>query len=469
MVVDNDLDTQSLLENYFGPRGFTVDSYSGHLEPLMRMELDPGSYDLILADLKMPATDRLDFVRLVNKLAPKVPIILMTANSTVETAVEAIQAGAYDFVLKPLDYVHLNISINRGLKYLQLEKENETLRREVRSTWSFEGVIGKSAAIQSVFDLAKRVAHSTANVLITGESGTGKEVIARAIHHHGNRDKSPFIAINCSAIPDNLLESELFGHSKGAFTGAIEKKLGLFEAAEGGVLFLDEIGDLNLTLQAKLLRVLQERKIRRIGENQYRDINVRVIAATHRDLKVAIGAKLFREDLFYRLCVIPIHIPALRERYEDILPLAHHFLEKFKAQNGSSVITFTKDALVKLVHLPWRGNVRELENVIERAVVLCRGDFIDVGDLPVPESLTDTPVIQSQDFFETVTQGPRPPTLEEFSQRYIEFVLKSVHGAKEQAANILEINRKTLYRRSLALDVRTKTTEETNLSTLTKH
>jgi two-component system response regulator HydG len=454
LIVDDDLDIQDLLESYFKPRGFLLEAHSEPTAPLRKLQKNPDLYDLIVTDLKMPEMDGMEFVRQVKKIAPKMPIILMTAHGTVKTAVEAIQAGAYDFVVKPVNCAQLTLSIERGLRVKELEEQNETLRHEVRSNWSFDGVIGKSRAIQTVFDLAKRVSKSSANVLITGESGTGKEVIARAIHHQGGRSQGPFVAINCSAIPDNLLESELFGHAKGAFTGAVEKRLGLFEEAEGGVLFLDEIGDMNLSLQAKLLRVLQERKIKRIGENQTRPINVRVIAATHKNLKQEIDLKNFREDLYYRLCVIPIQIPPLRERPEDILPLTQHFFEKFKAQNEASITGFTKSALDRLIHMKWRGNVRELENIVERAVVLCQGSMIDVADLPEPESELaprEAGLNPDELFSRMTTEGGELPSLEEFSQRYVAFVLNSAGGVKEKAAGILKIDRKTLYRRSLEL------------------
>jgi two-component system response regulator HydG len=303
--------------------------------------------------------------------------------------------------------------------------------------------------MQKVFDLAKRVSSSTATVLIRGESGTGKEVVARAIHQEGARKKQPFVAINCSAIPENLLESELFGHAKGAFTGAVDKKLGLFEEADGGTLFLDEIGDLNGGLQAKLLRVLQERKIKRIGENVFRSVDVRILAATHKNLAVEVEEKRFREDLFFRLNVIPINIPPLRDRKEDILPLAEHFLKRFSVQNNASLEGFTP-AAQHLLRQAWRGNVRELENAIERAVVLCAGPKVDESDLSLADELsTKSEEVQP-------SSGPLEmssvaidelPTLAEYNLEYIEYVLKAVDGVKEQAAKILNLDRKTLYRR----------------------
>ena len=501
LLVDDDVDLRELISDYFRPRGYTVEGKEDPLLAIQRLQKAPTDFDLVITDLKMPNMDGIEFVKRVKALVPRTPIILMTAHGTFEAAVSAVQAGAFDFVAKPLNFAQLSISIERALHVRQLETENDTLRKDIQGAWSFEGVVGKNPRIRAVFDLAKRVAPSMANILIHGESGTGKEVIARAIHSHSKRRDKPFIAINCSAIPETLLESELFGYAKGAYTGATEKKLGLFEEAEGGTLFLDEIGDMDISLQAKLLRVLQERKIKRIGENQMRPVNVRIIAATHRDLKAAVATQKFREDLFYRLCVIPISIPPLRERREDVPPLAQHFLERFRAQNSSPVQGFTKAAMERLIELPWRGNVRELENVIERAVVLCESFKIDVTDLPdvdrsgggqslslVPNwntvasaphggrspeasdyAVMDGAPAQSSghmgasspqhsgqsgfrnasDLFESATREGRLPTLEEFTQRYIRHVLDSVGGVKEHAARILDIDRKTLYRRQL--------------------
>jgi DNA-binding NtrC family response regulator len=309
------------------------------------------------------------------------------------------------------------------------------------------GVVGQSASMQKILDLVDKVAPGTANILITGESGVGKEVIARTIHKKGNRKDAPFIAINCSAIPDTLLESELFGYTRGAFTGAVEKKLGMLEEANNGVLFLDEIGDMSPVIQAKLLRVIQEKKIKRLGENHLRSLDIRIVAATHRDLKAEMEAGHFREDLFYRISVIPIDIPPLRERPEDIFPLAYHFLEIYRSKNRSTVKDFSQAALEKLVRLPWKGNIRELENAIERAVVLSTGDLIEAADLPDADS-SKSRVVDLNSFFEA---DQHLISLEELSRRYAEYVLKSVKGAKEKAAQILEIDRKTLRRKLLRM------------------
>jgi DNA-binding NtrC family response regulator len=306
----------------------------------------------------------------------------MTSNSSVDKAIEAINSGATDYIVKPPHFPNLTMVLQRTQHFSQLQKENAILRRTIEGTADApDGIVAKSPALHKAIDLAKRVAPSEATVLITGESGTGKEVFARLIHRSSRRADKPFIAINCSAIPENLLESELFGHTKGSFTGAEQSRAGLFEEAEGGTLFLDEIGDMPFHLQSKLLRVLQERKIKRIGENQMRDVNVRIIAATLKNLGEEVKAKRFREDLFYRLNVIPIRLPSLRERKEDILPLARHFLERFAARYSKPIRGFTREAAEFLLSSAWKGNVRELENAIERAAVVSSASAIGVDDV----------------------------------------------------------------------------------------
>ncbi len=461
LVLEDDHDLQELLMSYYGPRGFELICHDDPTVPLRELEAaqDPDDrYDVIISDFRMPKMDGMEFIKRVRKVAPKVPIILVTAHGSVEIALAAIEIGAYDYVVKPIHFPQLNVSIERALHLRRIENENQALRSQVKSSQSFAGVIGKSMAMRGVFDLAKRVASSTATVLITGESGTGKEIVARAIHQEGNRKKGPFIAINCSAIPETLLESELFGYVKGAFTGAIDKKIGLFEEAEGGILFLDEIGDLNPPLQAKLLRVLQERKIKRIGENAFRPIDVRILAATHKDLTTEVREKRFREDLFFRLNVIPIKISPLRERPEDIVPLAEHFLKRFSLENGSIARTFSKSALDHLFRMQWKGNVRELENAIERAVVLAESPEITVKDLPAREALTEGAESQGvesvQALVSNLDRKESLPSLDDFILEYVDYVLKRVNGVKEQAARLLKIDRKTLYRRIEDLDRR---------------
>ncbi|MCX7977565.1 MAG: sigma-54 dependent transcriptional regulator [Bdellovibrionaceae bacterium] len=443
VVVDDDKEMGAVLSDYLKSSGHTVHTFTSAqtaLESLEKgVEFPIESVNLIITDLRMPGMDGLSFLERCRQMFPDIPVILVTAFGSIDSAIEATRRGAFHYITKPFKLSEIGLNIDRALEFREIARQNKVLRKEARSSHSFAGIIGKSAPMQAVFDLIQRVSPSTANVLIQGESGTGKELVARAIHQLGPRAKRPFVAINCTAIPDTLLESELFGHAKGSFTGAIQRKAGLFEEANGGTLFLDEIGDMDMGLQAKLLRVIQEKRIRAVGDNQDRPVDVRLIAATHKDLKSAIREGRFREDLYYRLSVIPILIPPLRHRPEDIPFLAHHFLEKYSALNGAKVTGFSREAMNVLVSLPWEGNVRELENVIERAVVLCRGSQIEVSDLPKGDRTT------VESLFGQMSE--ELPTLYDFEKRYIRFVLDKTGGRKERAANILGINRRTLYRK----------------------
>ena len=431
---------RSLLSDFFSNQGCKVTSFALALEALDLLQSpDRPEIDLIISDINMPQMNGLEFVERTQKLCPEVPVILITAFGSIETAIEAMRKKAFDYVVKPFKLAEMQVVAERAIEFRNLRRDVAVLRQEIRKSWSFENIIGKSPAINRVFDLIKRVSQATSNILITGESGTGKEMVAKAIHQSGPRAKKPFVAINCTAIPDNLLESELFGHAKGSFTGALNKKIGLFEEANGGTLFLDEIGDLDLALQAKLLRVLQEKKIRPVGDNQYKSIDVRIISATHKDLKKAIKAKEFREDLFYRLSVIPVELPSLRERQEDIPLLAEHFLKKYAAANSSKAHGFSKKAMEKLIKHHWEGNVRELENFVERAVVLCEGNLIQAEDLPLADTM-DADRLFSQAILDL-------PNLEELEKRYIQLVLEKSGGKKDKAAHILGVNRRTLHRK----------------------
>jgi DNA-binding NtrC family response regulator len=447
VIIDDDGEMRALLSDFLSKQGYEVSTFKLATEALTALSpkgelargTERGDLDLILSDIKMPEMDGLEFTAKVRNLRPELPVILMTAFGSIETAIEAMKRGAYHYIVKPFKLAEVDVSVRRALEHRALQRENVVLRQELKQNWAFGGVIGKSSGMKAVFDLVQRVSQATANVLITGESGTGKEMVARAIHENGARAKKPFIAINCTAIPDTLLESELFGHAKGSFTGAIQRKRGLFEEASGGTLFLDEIGDLDVTLQAKLLRVIQEKKVRAVGENIARDVDVRLLAATHKDLKAAMKEGRFREDLYYRLSVIPIVIPPLRERKEDIPLLADYFLKKYSAANGAKIAGFTKKASAKLMSLRWEGNVRELENVIERAVVLSPGPYIDDTDIPsgAEQSAEEFFAGASTDF----------PTVEQLEKRYIQLILEKTGGRKDKAAQILGMNRRTLYRK----------------------
>ena len=452
LVIEDDLDIQDIIKGFFKPRGFNVIVYESAAQALTDLESRKITCDVILTDVRLPNVTGIEFTERAQELGLHIPIILMTAHKSAELAVKAIEVGAYDFIVKPIHFPQLLVSVERALHFSRINKENQVLKVAVKNKEqsALDGIIGRSEGFVKALDLAKRVSNSAASVFISGESGTGKEVIARAIHAFGSRKKGPFVAINCSAIPENLLESELFGYAKGAFTGASDKKLGLFEEAEGGTLFLDEIGDLSLSLQAKLLRVLQERKIKRLGENQTRAIDVRVVSATHRNLQHEIHEKKFREDLFFRLNVIPINIPPLRERKEDIVPLAEFFLIKYAALNNSKARGFTKAALERLLTHLWRGNVRELENTVERAVVLSSGPLIDAEDLfEVSEPAVSSSEVMDMSDMLSLPLGPegRLLTLAELTQEYVRFALERNRGAKDRTARDLGIDRKTLYRR----------------------
>ena len=452
LLVEDDIDLAELITAFFKQRDMKVHHYEDPVKALKDFRAKKINVGAIISDLNMPEMSGLEFIKKMREEGYQTPIILITVSDDVDIACEAIQCGAYDFVVKPLHFPQLFISVQRAFKLNQLHADNHSLKKavEVIRGTNPDGIIGHSEAFKKAFDLAKRVSQSNSTVLISGESGSGKEVFAKAIHHWSPRRDKPFIAINCSAIPDNLLESELFGHAKGAFTGASDKKVGLFEEAEGGTLFLDEVGDLNLPLQAKLLRVLQDRKIKRVGENQYRNIDVRVITATHKDLKLEVQEKRFRDDLFFRLNVIPLRVPALRERKEDIMPLAQFFLNKFNALNGAEIKGFTQAAKEFLIKNNWRGNVRELENTVERSVVLCTAQEIDVSSLLAFDDEVDTT-------FEQTTVDPKNSfvfkygdaflPLEDVEKKYIQHVFQKNNRAREATAKILGIDRKTLYRK----------------------
>jgi len=456
-VIDDDLDIQDIVIGFFRPKGYEVIAFDDAEEAYKQISEKPNFCDVILSDLRLPKMSGVDLTIALQEKGITIPLIIMTAHRSVEVALKAIEAGAYDFVVKPLHFPQLQVSVERALHFSHIREENQTLRAVVSGTeGASQGIIGKSVKFVRALDLAKRVANSAAHVLIMGESGSGKEVIARAVHNFGSRKKGPFVAINCSAIPENLLEAELFGYAKGSFTGAIEKRIGLFEEANGGTLFLDEIGDLGLPLQAKLLRVLQERKIKRIGENQVRTIDVRVISATHKNLRQEVQEGRFREDLFFRLNVIPIILPPLRERQEDIMPLSEYFLKKHAALNGVPVKGFTKAATEYLLKNRWRGNVRELENVVERAVVLCKTSHIDMADLKFEEEsrLMEQAGMGAggdmgslEDHGRFVVPESKILPLNDLINKYIEFALKINNGAKDRTAKELGVDRKTLYRR----------------------
>jgi DNA-binding NtrC family response regulator len=399
-------------------------------------------FDAVLSDIRMPGKDGIELLGELREIRPDTPVILMTAFGTIDSAVDAMRAGAFDYITKPFKRDAVLAALERAFEHRFLEQENRRLRRALDRTTAFGDLIGASPAMREIFALIRKISSSRSSVLITGESGTGKEVVARTIHFTGARADKPFVPINCTAMPEGLLESELFGHVRGAFTGAHAAKKGLFEEANGGTLFLDEIGDMALGLQSKLLRVLQDQEIRPVGGNKSVKVDVRIITATNKDLKKQIEEGHFRQDLFYRLNVIPIHIPPLRERPEDIPPLVEAFLRKHSDSPGRSIC---REAMERLVRYPWEGNGRELENVIERALALSPNAELEASDLPFSSEATH----ENGRSDEVVLRGAvdKLMTLRELTDRYIEEVLTLTGGNKVQAARILGINRRTLYRR----------------------
>lgn len=382
LIVDDEINYTLILAAVLEDEGFeTLTANSG---PEALATLSESDVDLVLTDMKMPAMDGIDLLERIKKEDADLPVIMMTAHGTVEKAVEAMQKGAYNYILKPFDNERLVLYVNKAVSMYRVVKENRQLRQAVEGRYSFHNIIGKSKAMQDVFHIIQKVAPAAATVLLEGSSGTGKELVANALHFNSPRKDNPFVAVNCSALAETLLESELFGHEKGAFTGAVSMKKGRFEIADGGTLFLDEIGELSPGLQVKLLRVLQERVIERVGGVKAISINIRLIVATNKSLKEEVAKGNFREDLFYRLNVVPITLPSLRERLEDIRPLVGHFIAKYSGERnmGSPVTGIDREVERLFYEYDWPGNVRELENVIERAVVLSPEEIIQVSDLP---------------------------------------------------------------------------------------
>jgi two-component system response regulator HydG len=400
------------------------------------------AFDAVLTDLNMSGMSGLELCRRLAEVQPDLPVLVLTAFGSLDTAVGAIRAGAYDFITKPVDLEALALALERAVKHRALKEEVTRLRRVVRETRHFEDILGGSAAMQKVFELLDRVAESEATVLVSGESGTGKEMVARALHARSPRRQKAFVALNCAAMPEALLESELFGHARGAFTDAKEARVGLFVQAHGGTLFLDEIGDMPLGLQPKLLRALQERVVRPVGGESEVPFDVRIVVATNHDLESLVEEKRFRSDLFYRINVIHVELPPLRARGGDVLLLAQRFLDHFATRAGKAITALSPEAAEKLLAYTWPGNVRELQNCLERAVALSAGPTIGVEDLPdkVRRYRAQHVVISSDDPSELAS-------MEEVERRYIARVMEAVGGNKVQAARILGFDRKTLYRK----------------------
>jgi len=447
LCLDDDQDACDLLATALEARGFTVRTETS-AEIAISAATDD-EFDAVLTDLQLGDTDGLAVCARILAARPSLPVVVVTGNASMDTAVAAMRAGAFDFLTKPLDLDLVALTVSRAVQHHRLKLEVQRLRSEVAGAQGFEKLLGKSRAMRRVFDVITRVAQTSASVLVSGESGTGKELVARAIHERSARADGPFVAINCAAVPASLLESELFGHARGAFTDAKNARKGLFLEANGGTLFLDEIGEMPLDMQVKLLRALQERQVRPVGGDKEVPFDARVVTATNRDLEAEVGEKRFREDLYYRINVVSVEVPPLREREGDVPVLAQAFVQRFAERHGKQIEGLAPTALEKIINYQWPGNVRELENCMERAVAMTQSDRIVVADLPErvrayrPEQVN---ALLPQSVEELVT-------IDELETRYLRHVLGLVKGNKSRAARILGYDRRTLYRKLERLEV----------------
>ncbi len=443
LIVDDERSIRDSLEVVLQEEGYGTAVASTGKEALKHAEEQ--SFDVIITDLKMPEMDGMELLRKCRKMCPQTFIIIITAHGSLESAIQALRIGAYDYILKPFDFDDVLLKIRRMLRHKELIRENQILRQEIEEKFDFSNIIGQSAGMKQVFRLIEKVAKTKGNVLITGKSGTGKELVAKAIHYNSERAGKPFVAINCGAIVDTLLESEFFGHKKGSFTGAVRDKDGHFKLANGGTLFLDEIGDIPLHLQVKLLRAIEESEILPVGGTATIKTDIRIIAATNRNLLDEIEAGRFRDDLYYRLNVVEIKLPSLSERREDIPLLVEHFIKKYNKELNRQVISVDNETMRILMNYSWKGGIRELENIIERALILSEGEYVTVEDLPA-------------NLLEAGLSGAMPDKLKEavaqFERSHIISVLKRTFNNKEESAKILGISLSSLYRKMDELQIK---------------
>jgi two-component system response regulator PilR (NtrC family) len=438
LVIDDEESMCNFMEIMLSKEGYSVETADSGEKGISRVK--ESNYDLVIADLNMPEMDGIEVLKEVKKHKSDQDLIVMTAYASVDTAIEAMKQGATDYITKPFKVDEIKIAIEKCIKSHGLEIENKNLKEQLKLDNSFDKFMGTSEPIVKLKKLATRIAGSDSTVLIRGESGTGKELVARAIHHHSPRKNGPFVSINCAALPETLLESELFGYKKGAFTGAIKDKDGLFKVADGGTFFLDEVGNTSMSIQVKLLRVIEEKKVTPVGATEEHDVDVRLIAATNADLEQEVKLGRFRSDLYYRLNVIPIELPSLRERKDDIKLLVDHFVKKFCSKVNIPIKSVSPEAMNLLTQYSWPGNVRELENTLERAVLLNRSGELEAEDFPEKLSKSETrPVISETE--------PSNPTLESIERAYIHYVMSQTDGKKSKAAKILGIDTSTLYRK----------------------
>lgn len=435
LVVDDEENLRHYLQMVLGEAGYQVAIAQDGEEALAKMQRQ--AWDIILCDIKMPKMDGMALLQTAKKKGLEGTIIMMSAYGTVDTAVEAMKIGAYDYVSKPFNADEIILALKKAEERERLREENIRLRNEVQRDYDLENIVAQSEQMRNIFNLVKKVSQHKSSILITGDSGTGKELVARAIHYNSDRKDNPLISVNCGAIPENLLESELFGHVKGAFTDAVKSKRGLFEMAHEGTMFLDEVGELPQNLQVKLLRVLQDGEIRRVGDTQASHVDVAVIAATAKDLASEVKDNRFREDLYYRLNVLPIHIPPLRERKKDIPPLIEYFIDVYNKKLGLGIKGVAQDVMERFLQYPWPGNVRELENMIERAMILAEGDTIVVEGLLMHRQRDEESGPESSGL--SIKKNAK-----EMEIRLIKEALKQTGGNRVRAARMLEISHKAL-------------------------
>jgi DNA-binding NtrC family response regulator len=458
LLVEDKAELRAMLRRALEKAGYTVEEAPDG--PTAAADLRQRRYLVVLTDLKLPGCSGIDVLRAAREADPTIPVILMTAFGSIEEAVTAMKEGAFDFIQKPVDLEHLRLLVERAARQQELLRENLLLREEFAARYGFPRIVGEHVSMQQLSQQVQRVAATDATVLLLGESGTGKELFARAIHHLSNRRDQPFVALNCAAIPEGLVENELFGHERGAFTGAGARKVGKLELAHRGTFFLDEIGELPPGIQGKLLRVLEERRFERVGGTQSIEVDVRILTATNKDLRAAVEARAFREDLYFRISPVPLTIPPLRDRGDDIPLLAEHFLERFRREFRKPGLALTADALARLHGYPWPGNVRELQNVIERAAILSDGDAIGAGALNLPGARSSAPpglaeIVPETFAWEGTLEDVSSRAVAHVERRMIEDALRECKWNKTRAAEKLGVSYKTLLNKVRALGLET--------------
>lgn len=445
LIVDDEKDMLVLLKRIITEK--TRHIVETEYDPLKVVELlKKQQFDIIITDLKMPKMDGIAILDMVKNIQPSAVVVIMTAYATIETAIEATRKGTFDYISKPFRKERILMTIDKAMEWQKLTQENRVLKKFLQQKKGFLPIIGSSPAIMSIIKMINHVARSTATILISGESGTGKELAARAIHYHSDRKDKPFITVNCTAMPEQIIESELFGHVKGSFTGAWKDKRGIVEEADQGTLFLDEIGELNMTMQAKLLRLLQEGEYKPVGGLTTKQVDIRFVVATNQNLKKLIEAKQFREDLYYRLNVINLHLPPLRDRKEDIPILAHYFLKKFNSLNNKKISGIDSETISALMSKSWPGNIRELENCIERGAILCQSDTIKISDVLPQEPVAHNSPFFDHSIFTLPFKEAKEIIIKSFHNKYINWILQQNKGNISRAAEQAELQRQYLHR-----------------------